>query len=367
MRLDALEVRAVELPLRRPWRWARGELASRRVLVLEARAGARVGLGEAGPLPDAGTESFEACVAALEGASRGLRGAALSTLEDLDRLLAQRATGLAAAPCARFAVETALLDLLAQERGVPLARLLAPDARAVVAVNAVVDAGNVRADAARWLALGVRTFKLKVPFDLEHAVEVLADLRSAVGPACALRLDANGQWDLPGAVRALRRLAPFSVQYCEDPLPAPDDAPALRAACAVPVAADAWLSTGRGVARVLDGKGADVLVLKPAVLGGLRPALGLARRGLARGLRVVVTTALEGAIGRLAALHLAAAVPSDLAAGLATGGLLARDHDVAFPRLAGGALAVPAAAGLGASVGPAVPVRSLGLWEEAWP
>ena len=71
---------------------------------------------------------------------------------------------------------------------------------------------------------------------------------------------------------------------------------------------------------------ADVVVVKAAPLGGVRPALDLAA---ALGLPVVVSGALDTAVGLSAGIALAAALPAQpYAAGLGTGRLLARDVTV---------------------------------------
>jgi L-alanine-DL-glutamate epimerase-like enolase superfamily enzyme len=95
----------------------------------------------------------------------------------------------------------------------------------------------------------------------------------------------------------------------------------------------------------------DAVVLKPMVLGGILPALRWARRARQHGLRVIVTTSLDGAIARLGAAQLAAALLAQGAlpdAGLATGRLLANDvcEDPAPPMH--GRIALPSTPGLGA-------------------
>ena len=67
------------------------------------------------------------------------------------------------------------------------------------------------------------------------------------------------------------------------------------------------LEAGRGL---LAAEAADVLVLKPMRLGGLRPALKLAREAADRGVPCIVTTTFDAGVGVAAALQLAAALPS---------------------------------------------------------
>ena len=96
------------------------------------------------------------------------------------------------------------------------------------------------------------------------------------------------------------------------------------------------------VAEAVDG-----LVLKPMFIGGLQRSLTLAERAAAAGLSVVVTTALDAAIGRAGALHVAAACPQGALwpCGLDTGGLLERDLFVS-DRVIGGTIS-PRGPGLG--------------------
>lgn len=316
--IPRLQLRAVTLRLR-PFVTAAG--------TLEAREGFLVfigdGVGEAMPLPSAGTETLAECRAALESAEG----------RELDDVLA---------PCARFAIETALLDAEAKQRGVPLARLLDAAPRNAVQVNAVLDASTSS------VPPGFSSYKLKVgtPRDLERAHQV----RKQIGPNAELRLDANGAWTLPTAIEALRALEPARPSYCEDPLTRPDEVPLLRAHTRIAIAADQWLASPKLRRRILEERLADVLVLKPAVIGGLKRAQALAFEARARGMAVVVTTMLEGVVGRLAALHLAAALPTQHAAGLATGGLLAEDHAAEPAPVRDGFMFLPRATGLGVEV-----------------
>ena len=169
----------------------------------------------------------------------------------------------------------------------------------------------------------------------------VAVVRDAVGPGVRLRIDANGGWDAVEALRRLRELAPLGIELCEQPTP---DLIGLRES-PIPVAADEMMAQDPDASL----ERAHAVVLKPMALGGLLPAFSLAQRAVARGLQVIVTTSLEGAIGRAGAAHLAAAVLAlgpQPAAGLATGRLLAADlcPDPLAPR--DGVVQIPEKAGL---------------------
>ncbi|HTO52826.1 MAG TPA: mandelate racemase/muconate lactonizing enzyme family protein [Myxococcota bacterium] len=364
MKLARAQITPFALRLRVPLASAHGIQTLRHgaLLALESEDGL-VGYGEATAAQGFGLESPEESLAAIQALCEALMthdsrpSGALFAVLDAQPLRA---------PAARFAVETALLDLLAQSRGIPLADLLG-EGRAVrrsVPVNALLSATRPDAaahEARRALERGFSTLKLKVGADRPAAdCARLAAVRREVGDDAELRIDANGAWSVELAIEVLRELDSLELEVAEQPV-APDDVPGLarvRAAVLVPIAADESASDFARAARVLESRAADSLVLKPAVLGGLRPAAMLAQRARAAGVRVWVTTSLDGAIARAAALALAAALPDPLpACGLATGDLLAEDlGDGPEPKK--GFLSLSENPGLGAAPGPGV-VRAL--------
>jgi o-succinylbenzoate synthase len=316
------------LPLRAPLATSRGRLATRDgVLVELGAAGGLRGFGEASPLPGWPGEPLAVAERALAEVAPALLRCELDAKETplpdaAEALLARPA--LAAAPLARAALETALLDLVARARGVRLAELLAGPVRERVAVNALVvgdGAGEVASAAEAARARGYATWKLKVGHGpLETDALRVAALRRTVGPAGRIRLDAGGSWSVAEAARALELLARFDLEYVEEPLADPAQMAALRARAPVRLALEAGLLDPAALERARGAAAADVLVLKPALVGGLRRAQALARRARAAGLVVVVTSFLDSALGIAAALHLAAALPEPMpACGLATG------------------------------------------------
>ena len=107
---------------------------------------------------------------------------------------------------------------------------------------------------------------------------------------------------------------------------------------------------GEADARRALALGVGTLIVKPQALGGPDVALTIAARARDAGASAVVTSFLDSAVGITHALHVAAAVdaaaPRGQAHGLATASLLAADVAEA-PVVVAGAMAVPAAHGLG--------------------
>ncbi|MDJ0868478.1 MAG: o-succinylbenzoate synthase [Myxococcota bacterium] len=356
MRIASARVTAFRLPLRAPLATAHGSLEHRDGWLLElvAEDGTR-GFGEAAPLPGFGLESHAEAGRALEEGAFAVVGAALgdtpATLPEPREL----------PPSARSAVDLALLDLAARRAALPLAHWLArglaradghATARERVAVAALLASSNPEQagqEARARVEEGFTTLKLKLAaddFERDHAR--VAAVRNAVGRGIRLRLDANGGWKEVDVPPRLRALAPLGIELIEQPVPAEEiDALArLRSAAPFPLAADESVRGEREAERLLAARAADVLVLKPAALGGLRPAARIAERARRAGRAVIVTSFLDSAVGVAGALHLAAALPEGPAAGLATAALLRADL-AAGPTPSAGTLALPRLPGLG--------------------
>lgn len=332
MRIVSAQVRPYRLPLRSPLQTARGALEHRRGLLLRLETrGGLVGWGEAAPLPGFSTESLgEASfamgqvLALLQAAEVPGRAAALPDF--LDGLLRETLGYHAIPPTVSFAVELALLDLLARRARCPLAELLDVNACPAVPVSRLV---RDPAEAARAVDEGLRSVKIKLgTSDAEACLARVADTRDAVGPEVELRVDANQAWSEHTARALLPALRRLDVAYVEEPLqdPSPQKLAALRGLGA-PIAADESVRRPQDLDALLAAEAVDVVVLKPAFLGGVLEPLAMARRAVAAGVDVLVTSALDAAVGRRGALHLAAAVPTRglRPCGLDTGGLLAED------------------------------------------
>lgn len=339
MTLRRASVEPYTLRLTRPLRTARGGFVQRRgwLLRLEDEQG-RQGVGDAAPWPGFG-HAPEVVQAGLDAVVAQLAGAHLAEGPEFDAWLAAASLPAEVA----HAVELAVLDLLGQAQGVPVARLLAAAPATQVPVHALVQNAIGAKDAVQ---AGAKAVKVKLGGRaLDDEVSRVAGIRTAVGDSIALRLDANGAWPREVARKAVKLLSSFAPEFLEQPVPA-DDLEGLRevrAIGAVPIAADEAAQTRAGLEAVLQAQAADVLIIKPMFVGGLRAAQRHAALAAEHGVRCVVTHALESAVGRTGAAHLAAAL-GGVTAGL--GNPLAEDVALG-PKVEQGVWTLPEAPGLG--------------------
>ncbi len=201
--------------------------------------------------------------------------------------------------------------------------------RASIPVNGLVPAvspDEAVALVAAAMDQGITTFKVKVgdPGDVDR----VAAVRDALGPAGAIRVDANGAWDVDTALATIARLAPFGLELVEQPVASMDDLAVVRrrlrsASASIPIAADECVRSVDHAHRLRRMEAADVLVLKVQPLGGVAAALAVAE---AAGLPALVSSMFETSVGLAAGVALAAALPDlPYACGLGTAGLLAAD------------------------------------------
>lgn len=348
MKVTGLSWRTFRVPLRSPFRTANGTMTHREGLLLHLKTATdAIGRGEASPHPSAGPGAVRELDETLARIGSRLIDADVDCLPKLEL-----------PPPLACAIDTAALDLLAKERGISVAALLSDHTRSSVTVNATIgaereDAAADEAQAARQDGFGCVKLKVGMAGNVEDESRRVAAVRRAVGPDVQLRLDANGAWSAEQAISTIKALEEFNLELVEQPVAA-DDLEGLahvRQAVRTPIAADESITSLAATQHVLQMDAAQVIVVKPMVVGGLRAAKEIADYARSAGAATVVTTTIDAGVGTAAALHLAAALPKDsLACGLATGSLLA-DDIVAEPiSIREGRMPVPRGHGLGVEV-----------------
>ena len=307
-RIASVDTVAFRLPLKSALAWGKESVldAAEGVLVrVRAQSGA-CGVAEAPPRPTIYGETR----ASIETAIRDLLAPRLigRPLEDLAQ--ARRAMSfLAGNQTAKGALDMALHDALARERGVTLPALLGATRREVE-VSYILGLADLDAAVgeARWVVdRGVRVLKVKIAGDADADLALIAALRSELGDGVRLYVDANETLDPETAAVALTRLANAGVLWAEEPLPIERlrDRAALRARRVLPLIADDSTFSLRDLRRELELDTFDVLNIKPARTGyqESREMLELAH---SRGKGVMVGSQASTTIGTARAAAFAA-------------------------------------------------------------
>ncbi|MCU0804297.1 MAG: mandelate racemase/muconate lactonizing enzyme family protein [Burkholderiales bacterium] len=182
------------------------------------------------------------------------------------------------------AIDTALWDLRCLAAGLPL-WVMAGGAQQRVPIYTTeggwlhlpVDA--LVADALAARASGFRGAKIKVgkPTAAEDVARIAA-VRTAVGDAFNVMLDANQGFPLSEAIRRARLYTPFDPYWFEEPLPAEDIDGHVRLAGAttIPIAVGESLYSPAHFREYLQRRACSVVQVDVARIGGITPWLKVA-------------------------------------------------------------------------------------------
>mgnify|MGYP000078217433 FL=1 len=173
---------------------------------------------------------------------------------------------------------------------------------------------------------GCATFKVKVGENLNEDLIRLQLLRT-LRPSAAIRLDVNGLWSVDDALKNLSTINDEigEIQYVEQPCATVEELRELksRADFNLNIAADEVIRKAVDPFAVDLNGAADYVMLKVQPLGGITRCLEIAAH---HGLPVVVSSALESAVGISYGLELAASIEHlSFDCGLATGSLISKD------------------------------------------
>lgn len=200
-----------------------------------------------------------------------------------------------------------------------------PALRSVIPINATVPAvaaAQVPEVLARFP--GARTAKVKVAEPGQTLADDVARVNAVRAVIPTVRVDANGGWTVEQAVAAAAALsADGPLEYLEQPCRTVDELAEVRRRVEVAVAADESIRKAADPLAVVRARAADIAVLKVAPLGGIAAMLAIAAE---IDIPVVVSSALDSAVGIAAGLAAAGALPRlEHACGLGTGGLFVED------------------------------------------
>ncbi|HEX6289195.1 MAG TPA: dipeptide epimerase [Herpetosiphonaceae bacterium] len=298
----------LDVPLIEPFAIATGAQPVAHNVLLEVRLsdGTR-GYGEAAPFPAVTGETQASTLAALES----LRSLVLGRDARQWRALAlelKAADPKAAA--ARCALETALLDALTRQAGIPLWAFFG-GACTELETDMTITAGSIEhaAQSARSIAArGIRTIKIKIGGSPDLDLARIAAIHAAV-PDAPLVLDGNCGYDASGALALLEHLraANIPIALFEQPVTRYDlDGLAqVTRAGATPVAADESVTTAEDVLRIAQERAAHVVNIK-LMKSGVVEALSIAAICKAAGIGLMIGGMVETLLAMNMSAHFAA-------------------------------------------------------------
>ncbi len=275
-RVAEVSCATLDLPLTEPFSIASGaQHVAENVLVRVRLEDGTTGIGEAAPFPAVSGETQASTLSAVRAVAPALVGRDVAATRSLAALLGRE---IGDAPAARCGIEQAMFDALARASRVPTWALFG-GAGASLETDMTVTAGDVdhaAASARAVVARGIHTLKVKVGALAPHAdADRLSAIRAAA-PDARILLDANGGYDVPGALALLAELRERRVPIAlfEQPVPAEDldGLAAITREGGVVVCADESARSPRDVLEIAKRSAAhaiNIKLMKCGVVGAL--------------------------------------------------------------------------------------------------
>lgn len=310
-RITSVSATPISVPFTYPEKWAFGTHEGISSIIVELRTDSgQVGVSE---LPSPGP-SLAVLGVILDEVAMQLKGCEFGAI---NRTVSSclRAAGWHYFPkLANFVaatVETAMWDLLGKSVDLPVHYFFGGGIGRQVEFMHYVRSGPedphaLREELKTAVSDGYETFYLKGGLDDERDLAAVAQVRAAVGNRMRLRLDVNEMWTPATAVRMLRKLTPYDLEFVEQPLPADNVTGMawLRRNSSVPIAADQSAWTAPRILDIIRNEAADVIVTDPHEEGGLLGFKGIIDLAKAAGIPVVYHAFTGSAASLTAALHI---------------------------------------------------------------
>jgi len=231
-------------------------------------------------------------------------------------------------PALRFALETALLDLVNGGRRMLFSNDFFLNEKAIP-INGLIWMGDesfIKSQIDAKLKEGFKCIKIKIgTLDFDTECRMLKNLRRlAPKKDLMIRVDANGGFSTPEVLKKIEALSRFELHSIEQPI-MPRQPHATKLICQkskIPVALDEELI---GVfetnekKRLLDEFEPQYIVLKPTLLGGLKATQEWIDLAEERAIGWWLTSALESNIGLNAIAQFAGGFDLQMHQGLGTG------------------------------------------------
>ncbi|MAX27404.1 MAG: glucarate dehydratase [Phycisphaeraceae bacterium] len=209
-------------------------------------------------------------------------------------------------------------------------------------------------DQAAWCrelheTLGVKSMKLKAGVMApEEEARVLELIRKDLGDDFGMRIDPNGVWSVPTAVKIGKRLEPLAIEYFEDPSWGLNGNAAVREQIRIPIATNMYPNRFDDLAPAIKMGSIDIVLTDIHYWEGPKGVKDLAAICQTFNLGVAMHSGAEFGIELAAMLHTASAIPQMTFAGDAHYHYLADDIIVGgLMKYEDGCIKVPTGPGLG--------------------
>lgn len=290
MALLALSVAALELPLVHRFTISRTSEDAAHTAVFRAAWNGLEGLGESAPIARY-RESVASVIDYFEH----------NPLRADDPFLLDVLLSPEIPPAARCGLDIALHDLIGKYCGRSLYRIFGLDPSRTPVTSFTIGIGDEAETLQKLAEIGDHPI-VKVKLGGGKDIETLELIRSRY--AGTVRIDANEGWTPEDAVRILRELERFDIEFCEQPIPAghPEQLRYVRERSPIPIVVDEDSLTATDLPKLIGC--VDGVNVKLVKTGGIRGAIAMIHTARALGMKIMLGCMVESQISATAAAHI---------------------------------------------------------------
>jgi L-alanine-DL-glutamate epimerase-like enolase superfamily enzyme len=277
-RLADLEVFPFSMEAKEVIRIALGTVSTENVLVRLRTADGLVGWGESSPYAAVTGDTQATNVAAAKQLAGIVRG---KDPFDLARIITEMDAATTGEPGIKAALEMAIWDICGKLAGRPV-RCLLGNYRDSFETDLTVflDDPSIMAEKAQSVVdRGFKTIKVKLGESAAVDIERMRSVREKVGKSVKIRIDANQGWTPNEAVRALKGIDQYNVQFCEQPVPYWDweGMKFVRNHSPIPIMADESVHSPHDAIEAVRREAVDMINIKLMKAGGILQAAWIAQ------------------------------------------------------------------------------------------
>lgn len=264
------------------------------------------GMGECSAFPMLVGETQNTCYEVARDLARIAKGKdpvdVAARMEDFHQYIAFNST-------VKSAFDIAFHDLAAKAADLPLYQYLGGKKKEIQTDLTIgIDTPeSMAATAKQFVNNGVKTIKIKLGKKYKEDVERVRMIREAVGGDIQLRTDANQGWTYDEALFALTHIAPYNIQFCEQPMRHWNDPllPQLKKLSPVKIMADESVFDHYDAIRLIEADACDYINIKLAKSGGILEAKKIADVAAARNTPCMLGGMIESRLALTAKVHFA--------------------------------------------------------------
>lgn len=319
-----VEYSSYSLKLKTPFITSKGAINQRYGFIIKISDNQGVvGTGDCSPFPEFGSET-------LEDAEYALKQISLLTLSSLDiENIKIQINKFEFSPALKSGLEQALLEFLSKNKNTSLMNLFGLTSSKEIYVNGVVGFLSLSESIEKAKALmysGFGTIKIKTGRNnFNEDFKIISEIRNVVGDEINLRIDSNGKWNLNEAITYLKKSEPLKIEYAEQPVNTLEEFIQLKKETNIPLAPDESIRSLNDAKRFIENDAADYLILKPMMIGGILTSLDIINQAKQAGIKTVITSSFQSAIGRKMDVLTADLVNNGSAHGLSIAGYFEND------------------------------------------